>query len=69
VYFLQTVSPASFHVVEDSWQDFLGFSVNIFASKICFVSASLVQCEDYIWFIPKILATKAVLSSLVTFLA
>jgi hypothetical protein len=46
VYVLQTTSPYYFRAVDDSWQALLGFSVNIFATKVFLVSASLVQRED-----------------------
>lgn len=67
VYVLQTAFPSYFHVVGDSWQYFLRFSVKNFATKICLVSASLVQCEDLSGSLPRFLLPKPVLSSLLAF--
>jgi hypothetical protein len=67
VYVLQTASPSYFRVVQDSLQDFLGFSVKIFATKICLVSASLVKCEDLSGSWRRLLLPNPVLSCLVAF--
>jgi hypothetical protein len=68
VYVLQTSSPSYFRVVENSWQDFLGFGVKIFATKICLVSTSLLQCEDLSSSMQCFLLPKPVLSSLAAIL-
>lgn len=66
VYVLRTASPSYFRVVEDSLQGFLGFSVKIFATKICLVSSYLV-CEDLSGSLRRFLLPNPVLSSLVAF--
>jgi hypothetical protein len=67
VYVFQTASPYYFRAVKDSWQALNGFSVNIFATKVFLVSASLVQREELSGSVRRFLLPKHVLSSLVAF--